>query len=136
MLYGTNQNQIKMFFTRGAANQPEEYLSAKISQNYCNILNFITICVLHFITSKAWNDILYFQGCRALEALIDLYIIGRFCLFVCLSRKMITLSNSLKSSSLPVEISIFKHCNKKMFSMNCTCHQNKFWTFDFSKIYF
>ena len=47
----------------------------------------------------------------------ELYIIGRFCLSVCLSRKMITLPNGLKSSSLAVAISFFKHCNKKM---NCT----------------
>ena len=42
-----------------------------------------------------------------------LYIIGRFCLCVCLSRKMITLPNSLKSSSLAVAVPVFKHCNKK-----------------------
>ena len=63
--------------------------------------------------------------CRKISTNVpfNLYIIGRFCLFVCLSRKMITLSNGLKSSSLAVEISFFKHCNKKMFSMNCTCQQ-------------
>ena len=42
-----------------------------------------------------------------------LYIIGRFCLCVCLSRKMITLTNGLKSSFLAVAISFSKHCNKK-----------------------
>ena len=45
--------------------------------------------------------------------LCNLYIIGRFCLSVCVSRKMITLPTSLKSSSLVVAISFFKHCNKK-----------------------
>ena len=36
---------------------------------------------------------------------------------------MITLPNGLKSSSLAVAVSFFKHCNNKMFSMNCTCQQ-------------
>ena len=55
------------------------------------------------------------------------------CLSVCLSQKMITLPNGLKSSSLAVAISFFKHCNKKMFSMNCTCKQKKFILLIFSK---
>ena len=38
----------------------------------------------------------------------NLYIIGE-----CLSRKMSTLPNCLKSSSLAVAISFFKQCNKK-----------------------
>ena len=50
-----------------------------------------------------------------------LYIIGRLCLSVCLSRKMITLPNNLKSSSLAVTLSFFEYCNKKMLSINCTC---------------
>ena len=32
-----------------------------------------------------------------IHSTLDLYIIGRFCLSVCLSRKMITLPNCLKS---------------------------------------
>ena len=44
-------------------------------------------------------------------------------LSVCLSRKMITLPNGLKSSSLAVVVSFFKHCYNKMFSTNCTCQQ-------------
>ena len=50
-------------------------------------------------------------------------IYNRKVLSVCLSRKMITLPNGLKSSSLAVAVSFFKHCNNKMFSMNCTCQQ-------------
>ena len=45
---------------------------------------------------------------------------------------MITLPNGLKSISLAVAFSFFKHCNKKMFSMNCMCQQFfllKFWLF-------
>ena len=53
----------------------------------------------------------------------NLYIIGRFCLSVCLSRKMITLPNGHKSSSLGLAISFFKHCYKKMFSMSCRGQQ-------------
>ena len=45
-------------------------------------------------------------------------IYNRKVLFVCVSRKMITLPNGLKSSSLAVAISFSKHCNKKMFSLN------------------
>ena len=50
-------------------------------------------------------------------------IYNRKVLSVCLSRKMITLPNGLKSSSLAVAVSFFKHCNNKIFSMNCTCQQ-------------
>ena len=52
-------------------------------------------------------------------------IYNRKVLSVCLSRKMITFPNGLKSSSLAVTIFV-KHCNKKMFSMNCMCEQNLF----------
>ena len=46
-----------------------------------------------------------FDFCHQEDDLDDLYIIGRFCL----TRKMITLPNSLKSSSFAVGISFFKH---------------------------
>ena len=58
-----------------------------------------------------------------IHSTLDLYIIGRFCLSVCLSRKMITFPNGLKSSSLALAISFFKHCYKKMFSMSCRGQQ-------------
>ena len=63
-------------------------------------------------------------------------IYNRKVLFVCLSRKMITLPNGLKSSSLAVAISLSKHCNTKMFSMNCTCQQKNFLNFLFFKTKF
>ena len=70
-----------------------------------------------------WNE-------RALECqVLSIYVTK--VLSVCLSQKMITLPNGLKSSSLVEAISFFKRCNKKMFSMNCRCQL--FLSFDFLK---
>ena len=45
----------------------------------------------------------------------DLYIIGRFCLSVCLSRKMITLPNGLKSSSTSRSVFMVFHGSRSVF---------------------
>ena len=46
---------------------------------------------------------------------------------------MITLPNGLKSSTLEVAISFFKHCNKKCSLWIARANKIVFWTFDFLK---
>ena len=75
--------------------------------------NMVMVCQCR--RDMRWNE-------RALECqVLSIYVTK--VLSVCLSQKMITLPNGLKSSSLAVAIYFSKHSNKKMFSMNCTCQQ-------------
>ena len=62
-------------------------------------------------------------------------IYNRKVLFVCLSRKMITLPNCLKSSSLVVAISFFKHCNKKYSLWIAPASKKNFYFWFFKKIF-
>ena len=59
------------------------------------------------------SDCFSSSGPDSSPPLCEVSIYNRRVLFVCLSRKMSTLPNGLKSSSLVVAISFFKNCNKK-----------------------